>query len=247
MDDVSALTAPALFAQAHSRVCAGPDSCYWCGAPCPKILAHDDPRPPVRATPNPFAKRPGNSYQCIGCWLFGKPKTTVFWLSGDFKDSQTASKHSWWITASGAWGIRIPEDSAALYKALLRPPLRFVLSLLDGDNPGPNRLHTALANDHPEIKASTPLTFTVNGVPFCYTVYELEEALTNPGDAAGLLPGVRELLRILGPYKALEAPKVKKERGRPAGSETLPNKNKKLVTVGASASGFPTAPALTVG
>lgn len=242
MDD-NYITAPALYALANGRNCDGPDNCHWCGAPCPRVLAHDDQRHPMTAGRHPYAKFPGNQYQCIGCWLFGKQKITTFWLGGGYKDSQTPSKHSWWITAEGCWAVRLPEDTTALYKVLLRPPLRFALSLLEGQNPPPNRLQMALANCHTEIKASTPLTFTVNEVPFCYSVYELEEALTSPGDLAGRLPGVRELIRILGPYKEMEEPD--RGKGRPLGSETLPNNAKKLVAAVAT-SGFPVVPELKV-
>ena len=243
-EDAFALTAPSLYAIANSKVCAGPDNCHWCGAHCERLLPHGDKRSPMAVGKHPYARFPNNNYQCIGCWLFGRKLVTTFILGGGLKDSQDPSKHSWWITTEGSWTVRIPQDAAALYKVLLRPPMTFVCSLLEGPNSPPNRLQTALANNHKEIKASTPLTFTINGVPYCYSVYELEEALTSPGDLAGMLPGVRELIRLLGPYKELED-SAKKGKGRPAGTETLPNTAKKIVTAEAT-SGFPMVPSLKV-
>lgn len=243
MEDYHHLTAPALYASAHGRKCEGPDRCHWCGAPCPRLLIHDDNRSPMIQTRHPHARFPGNAYQCMGCWLFGRQRVTVFYADGTYKDGQTPYKHSWWITEKECRSIRIPQDAPSLYRMILRPPLKFALALLDGPNPPPNRLQLALANDHQEIKASTPLTFTVNEVPFCYNIYELEEVLTSPdADLSGRLPGVRELIRLLGPYKELED-SIKKERGRPSGSETLPNMTKKLVAATAT-SGFPTVPEL---
>jgi hypothetical protein len=55
-------------------------------------------------------------------------------------------------------------------------------------------------NDNREVKADTPLWFTVNGVSFQYTIHELETALTS-GEAYE--PGARELLRLLGPCPAM--------------------------------------------
>ena len=241
MNSALPLTAPAIYALANGKVCDGPDNCHWCGAKCPRLLPHDDKRDPLIRTRNPHARFPGNQYQCIGCWLFGRQRISVTWLSGGIKDGQSPANHSWWMTPHGSWGVRIPEDSEALYKILLRPPLQFVLTFVEGKDPI-NRLQMALANDHAEIKASTPLTFTINDVPYCYNVYELEEALTSPEDLSGMLPGVRELVRLLGPYKTGAAPAPKREKGRPLGShgaDNKPNSTKNVVTVMA-ASGTPT-------
>lgn len=230
-------SAPAMYAAACGRECTGPDRCYWCGAPCPRLLPHDDPRPTLGMKANPHARCPGNQYQCNGCWLFARKKVTVRWVAGDFTDGLTPARLSWWITPNAAAGIRPGPDSHAMYAILLRPPLRFTLSLLAGTNQPPNRLQMALANDHREIKAGTPLTFTINGIPFAYTVYELEEALKT-GDASGCEPGVRELTKLLGDYPPLKPQKIEKQ-GRPPGSRTQPNITKDVVTAPTSGGVLP--------
>jgi hypothetical protein len=70
----------------------------------------------------------------------------------------------------------------------------------------------ASVNDFKEIKGSTELTFTLNGVSHVYTTYELERAFKD-GDQDGKLPGVAALLR----YFCIDVGEVtrKKERGRP--------------------------------
>lgn len=229
------LTAPALYALACGHECSGPDRCYWCAAPCAKVIPHNDQPPALVARKaNPHARCPGNQYQCVGCWLFGRARVTVHWLGGGLADGMSPARLSWWLTPDGAWAVR-PEDAAALYEALRRPPLRSCLALLDGEPV--NRLQNGLVNDLDVVKAGTPLAFTINGVPHAYTIYELDEVLKG-ADPAGTEPGVQALLRLFGQPAA---EKKKLERGRPAGSLTQPNVTKNVLAAASGASGLVTA------
>ena len=135
-------------------------------------------------------------------------------------------KHSWWITERGAWVIG-PDDKQALYEKLLCPPLKFVLTLLDS-NSSSNLLQLAAVNQHNTIKANTPLEFTINNIKFTYSVYELKEGLSNHKEGKpGKEPGVRELIKLLGPCHILET--EKRSRGRPTTEEAEQNSIKKTI------------------
>ena len=203
------LSASELYALSQTAVCSGPDDCHWCGSPCRRSLPHDDPTPPIGVKRREPALRPGNTYICVGCWLWRRTNLSVNFLSGGVTDRQTPSSHSWWITSDGAWGIR-HEDHGTLGQLLLNPPLRFCLMLLGELQV--NHIQTAMANDLAEIKSDTPLTFTVDGKPLTYTVYDLREALKS--GPVGRDPGTTVLLRLLGSH----APKLSPEGEQPGGS-----------------------------
>lgn len=211
-----------LYAMTQGAVLCGPDECHWCGSPCQRLLAHDEspPLPGVRRTGG--ARRPGNTFVCLGCWLWRRKRITIRFLrglKGDYKDGQCPLWHSWLVTDAGAWALR-PEDRPRLWEVLLKPPLRFVLGLLDevGET---SCIHLMKVNDVQEVKADTPLTFTVNNVPYVYTVYELEEAILQGPE--GREPGAQALLRLLGgPPEDLRSKDEPEKRGpgRPLKSET---------------------------
>ena len=206
-----------LFAAANGGVCMGRDECHWCSAPCPRQYLHDDP-PPHTIVQNAWgrskAKRPGNPYMCLGCYLWRKKRVTLYFVEGGFVDGKCAENYGWWITEESA--TIIGKDSGpTLYEKLLNPPLIFSLSILDGSNIK-NLLQLCLANSVEEIKSDTPLSFTINNIPHTYTVYELEVAIHN--GVEGMEPGVRELRRILGePPDHLKA--SEKKAGRPKSSD----------------------------
>ena len=225
------MNAVELFARSQSAKTEGPELCHWCGSSCNKMWVHDDlgmkiyrPGPAINDVvgipdlKRTTAKRPGDQFICIGCWLYRRKRITITFLSGRQVDRKEACNYSWWITEEGAWGLE-QADAEEIYLRLLNPPHRFVLSLLDhyGDQ---NLLHLACGNDHIEIKADTPLTYTLNNKAMKYTVYELEEAMKHGTD--GKSPGVRALLEFFGPsYRSLvTADEVvaeeKRNRGRPS-------------------------------
>jgi hypothetical protein len=169
--------------------------------------------------------------------LFRRRRITVNFLrSGtkehpglSFRDGQAPVNHSWWITEQGAWAIS-NLDHQTLYEYLLKPPPKFFLSLLHGENTK-SHLHLQIVNAEKALRADTPLAFTVNNTIYFYSVYELEEALTTPDPRKktnGKSPGVRELLQILGTYHPGEAPK-KKERGRPTAEEDRASQVNRIV------------------
>jgi hypothetical protein len=126
-------------------------------------------------------------------------------------DRQKALNHSWWITDVGAWSIR-PQDWRLLKPLLIKPPKTFVLSLIDKP---PNQLQTAIINDHCEVKADTPLGFTLDNTPYWYTTYELAEALKT-GELSGE-PGVRllaERIRAVEPIVPQAPPEPKRMGGK---------------------------------
>lgn len=104
------------------------------------------------------------------------------------------------------------EDYSKVYEFLLKPPIRFFLSLHSTGGPR-NELHCTLLNDQPIIRADTELYFTLDNVPQSYTIYELETALKQGG--VGRHPGVQTLIRYLGPGPQLNGPPTKQDRGRP--------------------------------
>lgn len=199
-----------LFANAMGTSNNGSLTCHWCGAACSPQWRHDDPGPQPFSKQRLPAKFPHSLFVCRGCWMYRRPSYTVRFLDDTFQDRQTGYKHSWFLTDRGAWVVR-KIDGPYLLEKLMSPPLRFSLSLTDGSIP--NYLQLALVNNVTEVQADTPLSITVNNVPFTYTVYELEDAI-RCGVVEGKEAGVRELIRFLGdqlpPPIQVEEPK----RGR---------------------------------
>lgn len=119
------------------------------------------------------------------------------------KDGQSARDHSWIIRDQAR--VITPGDRELLYKFLLEPRAPFCLALRIN---GPNHLHLAVVNRPPKLNDRTQLDFTIDNVLHQYNVYELYLGLEN-GDV-GREPGVRALIRLLGPCDGvprLEEPK----------------------------------------
>ena len=205
-------TASDLFAKVHGSQNQGPDECHWCGAACQRIWPHDEPLQFPFQRNHSLAKRPGNGYICQGCWLYRRKRVTVNYYMGGYRDGQTAADHSWLVREAGDW-VLCNEDYSKVYEFLLKPPIRFFLSLRSTGGPR-NELHCTLLNDQPIIRADTGLYFTLDNVPQSYTIYELEMALKH-GDV-GRHPGVQTLIRYLGPGPLLNETDTKQGRGRPA-------------------------------
>lgn len=209
------------FARTQSSHCDGTEECHWCAGPCQRLHIHDNPPPVPFVKDYERAKRPSNPFICVGCWLWRRKRVTVRFLGGvgrdALKDGQCALNHSWLITETSA--LVISKDSQEeLKEFVLAPHSRFILAFLD-DPTGltKNHLHLMVANDLPEVLADTPLVFTVNNVPFVYSVYELETAITQ--GTGGRLPGVAQLFRLLGipePVVDEDGKLPKREAGRPA-------------------------------
>lgn len=187
------MLATELYAISQRSECNGNESCHWCGAPCERSWFHDEPAPYPFVKTHSNAKRPSSPWICKGCYLFRRQSITVKSISGTSKDRQCPLNHSWWITEKDAISIDKPSY-LDLYAILLNPPKRFCLSLIDGTVQ--NRIHLAFANDFIGMSATTPIAFTINNVPFSYSVYELQEAIET--ETTGKEPGVRELIAILG-------------------------------------------------
>lgn len=216
------MLASELFAKSNQAECSGEDRCYWCSAPCKRLWPHGEPPPIPFVRSYTTAKVPCSGYICSGCWYWRRKRTTVFYLRGNgaLKDGQTAAKHSWWVTVDEQYAIQLPQDAIALYERLLNPPKAFFLSLRDGEE-YETLLQQGIANDNDTVKADTTLYFTINNIIHCYTVYELEAALRDK-DPVGKEPGVRALIKLLGPYELLkhtekEEEEEKRGRGRPKG------------------------------
>lgn len=207
-----------LYAISQGAVCQGGQACYWCGAPCSQKYIHGEPPLGIgQKFPEPVLFRQ-SAYYCAGCWLWRRPRLTAFYLDQEFKDGQAPRRCSWWFTERQCYAIRF-EDGKHLYPILLKPPLRFVLSLVHSGQA--NHLQLALANDNEQVLANTPLHFTVNGAPFTYTIFGLKQALRT-GDGNGHEPGVRELMSLFGSYRLPEEEGDGKKRGRgrpPLGEE----------------------------
>lgn len=223
------ITASELYAVSQGGSCQGWSECHWCGSPCTTNWLHDDSPiiPFVRY--NTRAKKPLNPAICYGCWRWRWKRTAITYLSGSGKDAQCAQNHSWWITEAGAFAIRLDnrEDRETLYPLLLNPPLRFCMTLLDGDG-NTNHLHLNNVNDNFEVKGETPLHFTINSIPHSYTTYELEMGLRN--GTQGKSPGVLALVRLIGGYIMPEKDDPQKRgTGRFANPE-IAKVTKKLVT-----------------
>lgn len=197
------------------------DECHYCAGPAPRGLwPHDDPPPVPFARTLTVARRPSNAYVCTGCHLWKYKSVSVRTLDGRMRDRQTPRDHSWYVTEAGAWAVR-PENYDLLYEHLRRPPRRFFLSLLRPEGKVKNLLQLCAVNDLDEVKADTPLAFTLDNVAHRYTVYELTEAV-KAGDPTGAEPGVRVLFELLDLGRFTPPAKAepeKKKRGRP---EALP-------------------------
>lgn len=207
------MSASDLYALSQGRENRGTLECHWCISACGRDYLHDEPPPIPFVKMKSLAKRAGNPHICHGCYLWRRKSITTYFLNGTFKDRQTASQHSWWITRSESKAIK-DLDYQSLYKLLLKPPHQFVLSLVEQNTT--NHLHLAVANDLVEIKVGTPLAFTINNIPMTYTIYELNEAIKN--NTKGKEPGVHALIRFLGEYKKEESkPEETRRVGRPDG------------------------------
>lgn len=153
-----------------------------------------------------------------------------------YEDRQTPSNHSWLISCEKACSIHGFMDSEDLYNTLLNPPLQFVLSLKEPGNS--NHIQCCIANDFREIKADTELYFTINNVKFTYNTYQLEEALIGSEKLLnGKDSGVRELIRLIGPYKHLDKLRKKPSRGKPTPEEMIEKRERTKKVVKSSQSG----------
>lgn len=216
------LLASELYATSQNETCEGESRCYWCGASCPFRWAHREPPPPMFVkTDRRLIKCPGSAYQCKGCWLWGRQRITINFLSSagfakgepPYKDVQCPINWSWYFSEKGAWAVRLDMDAGTLYEILMDPPRRFALSLLTTKDVK-NHLQLVTANDPPEIKGDSPLSFNVDNVGYTYSPYELEHALEH--GSTGTIPGTQKLIALLGPYKLTdEWRKKKRGRGRP--------------------------------
>lgn len=221
-------TASELYARSQSRKCEGRWRCHWCGGPCSDAAGHDDLPELVGVKRNRgLARCPANPWMCVGCQLWRRGRLTVTWLHGTGSlDGQTPKEHSWLITDDWA-NVVHPAAGPDLVKLLMKPPDRFALLLLteprlDAEprrtGAMQNQIHLAHLNEHAELKANTPLTFTLDNVAFTYTVYDLEQAFITGPD--GKEPGVHALFKLFGLSAKSEEKEEKRGRGRP---EPLPN------------------------
>lgn len=221
-----------LFAASQGVSNQGPLECHWCASKCARTWTHDDPGPATFKKTPYVAKRPGNAFVCVGCYLWRRKRVTVpFFGSTEYKDGRCFMDYSVVITDRGAWAVRVPDDADALYKLLLSPPLTFCLSLIEKDRAKTNLLQLAPVNEVKEVRGDTELSFLLNGTPFKYSVYELEETLRN--GPAGRSPGARALEQLLGPYTVVregdDAKDDKKQKGRPKKEEPgVPQANRKV-------------------
>lgn len=222
------LLASELYAITQSRRCTGDEQCHWCGAPCTRDIMHDHEAPAeiaraIRLCWLETCTVPSSPWMCVGCQLWRRRSITVDFLADNSlpwaeraKDRQTPQKHSWWIEPELTTLAIRPKDRPQLYKLLVNPPERFLLSLLDKRDT--NLLQKCVVNDNPEVKADTPLHFTLDNVRHTYTVYELEEAIKSK-QTTGKESGVKALVDYCGPCTLKEYREEKREpagRGRPA-------------------------------
>lgn len=227
-------SAPHLYALSLGEDCEGPHECHWCSAPCKTTWEHDDPYPIPFLRGTLFAKRPANGYICRGCWLLRRKRITLDLLGGGYRDGQSPMQHSLWLQRNANYIID-DKKRTPLYSKLIDPPRCFCLSLIENGHKE-NLVHTGIVNDLMEIKATTPLIFTHNTIPYTYTVYELEQAIQHGGE--GKLPGVQLLLRYIGPVAVpkveLDERKGKKGKGRPELQDTNEASLKRLVRASGS-------------
>lgn len=220
------MIASELYAISQSMKNKGSEECHWCGSACDRMWKHQQPPPLPCVRTNSTAKRPASPWICIGCFRWRWKRTTINWLSGGLKDGLSPINQSWLITPDTALAIH-PKERRGLCTHLLKPPITFTLCLLD-DTCKDNYIHLAKINYHKEIKASTPLEFTLNNIPHTYTVYELDHALKNGPE--GTEPGVQALLKFCGIEIVPETKEEeeKRGRGRPTKDESPVQDPKKL-------------------
>lgn len=213
MNQQKVMLASELFAYSQGTSCSGSYECHWCGGPCDNKRLHDDPPPTPFIRTTITSKKTSSPYECLACWLYRRKRVTIKWLSGMIEDRKTFCNYSWLITREDFRVIHHKEDKEALYKFLLKPTLRFCLSLISEKHT--NLLQYAIVNTNKEILADTELAFTLNSVPYSYSIYELEEGLRHGSE--GRLPGVRTLIELFGSYTLLpkEEPKKQERVGRP--------------------------------
>lgn len=217
-------TASELYALSQGSRCEGRWLCHWCGAKCGDRTPHDDlPEMPGTPRNKSLAKRPADPWMCNGCKLWRRGRLTITYMHGDGSmDGQEPRNHSWLITPEWASAVH-PAGSPDLAELLMKPPVCFALMLLsepilDKQRPRAkgavlNQIHRAGVNDLPELKAETPIKFTLDNIPHTYTVYELEQAFVTGPD--GKEPGVRALFHLFGLSVRSKEEEEKRGRGRP--------------------------------
>ena len=215
------------YAQICNRPNKGFSECHWCGAKASQGVIHDEPPPIpfIRSATQKLAARQRNPWLCNGCVLWRQSSITTWSLQGKIKDGRSPMRCSWWLTEKSALEIRLPDDAQALWKLLLKPPLRFCLALLENEKV--NHLQLCFLNDVARIEGETPLWYTLDGLELEYTVYGLEMALNFP--EAERAPGVSALLRLLGPCTSFQPPvpvPAEPKRGRPTENEEVSPKPK---------------------
>lgn len=222
------ISASDFYATTQSDQNKGDQRCHWCGSACTRRHPHGEPPPgPFERVNFRLNKVPSSPYACRGCWLFRRPRQTVLFPDGTFRDGQSPRAFAAWMTDEECLAVR-PADYPLLYPRLLAPPRRFVLAFLRDE--GENHLQLMLCNDHEAVTAGTPLAYTVDGIPSAYTLFELEECLRPPHPHhAGWGPdgksgGVRQLAELLGPYDLgpdpAAVPPVTPQGGRPRPENT---------------------------
>lgn len=219
---MTAMSAASLYAISQGTKTQGKEECHWCSSPCSQLWMHDDPPPIPFLRTRSTAKRPNANWICVGCWMWRRGSITAKFLDGlpskitqgTLKDRQQAKYHSWWITEVGAWALKPtvnpPPPFNPIWELLLKPPPRFVLAVLDGQDE--NRIQLARCNDYGHgLKADDPLEFTVNATAFAFTLFELGEYVKG---SDVLSPGLNELVRLFGPPP--RQAKAKQTEGRKA-------------------------------
>lgn len=203
-----------LFAEVHSLRCSGEERCHWCCAPCGRDHVHDDDPPVPYHRSKSTALVVCSPWICEGCRVYRQPRVSLRFLDERLLDRQAIARHSWLLTPEGIRGI---DDGckSLLYDVLLTPPRRFALALRA--ETGETLLQLAVVNQHDAVAANTTLYYTLDNIRHSYTVYELEHGLKHGLD--GKMPGVRALVRFLGP-RAVEPITLNEEpeerkRGRP--------------------------------
>lgn len=223
-------TASEMYALAEGNPCRGKESCHWCGAPCPDLWPHDDPpanTPFVKVSANRvFAKNRNGRFVCAGCRLFRRMSTTVTFLGGGLKDRQHPPNHSWIMMGGRNFGLDV-GSYLKLWEVLTAPPKSFCLAFREGN--GPNHIQLFTVNGNGEVKADTPLTFTVNGIEHQFTVHELEQ-----GRKLGLkdlvgMGGSQFLLKLLIPHLP-PLPVKENTGGRPTLEKGVANPSHRPVT-----------------
>lgn len=226
------ITGPMIYAMSQGTQCEGHRRCHWCGAPCMELWLHDDVAPIPFVKTHGLAAVPSSPWICVGCNLWRRPKITVQFLNGSWKDGQTPRNWSWWITEKEAKAIR-PEDHQALWDRILTPPKRFILAMTSTGN---NLIQKSYPNDLSLVQADSVLHFTYDLTPFRFTVQDTEETILNGPN--GREPGSQMLLRLLGKPNYVEKlnlkiedspPKEPAKRGRPVKQADPPYTVKRII------------------